>query len=174
MSQLWPLTVTVPPNTPATAPLITPWALADANLDYIEIIVPDGNSGTAGIAVYWSGTQIIPWGTDSWLITNNEKIHIPVGSYITISGLAVWAYNTGIFPHTFYLRAHVTYTTTPVVTEAPAIGTTSLLGTDTTSFDESLSPSGILPDTSTADTLGELPAPDLSGENLTALPETII
>ena len=173
MSQLWPLTVTTPAGTLSSSPLITPWPLADANLEWIEIVVPDGPSGQVGVAVYWSGTQIVPWGTDSWIITNNEKLHIPVDSYITISGLSVYTYNEGIFDHTVYLRALVKYTTTPVVTEQSAIGTTSLQNEETSSYDESLTPGQL---TSTLSLQGPQETEQFSEPvqgSLTALPESV-
>jgi hypothetical protein len=174
MSQLWPLTVTVPPGTTLENPLIVPWSLADANLDFIDIIVPDGHSGLTGVAVYWSGTQVVPWGTGTWLVANDEKIHTPVGSYITISGLSVYAYNTGQFEHSFYLRAHVTYTTTPVVQESGTIGASTQEAPEGAEFDESLTPAGL---DSNLDESGESeiessPSP-VSGD-LTALPESIV
>jgi hypothetical protein len=173
MSQLWPLTVTVAANTPIDTPTIVPWPLADANLDFIDIIVPDGHSGQTGVAVFWSGTQIVPWGNDTWIVANDEKIHVPVNSYITISGLSVYAYNLGQFEHSFYLRAHVTYTTSPVVTQEGSIGTSEVLGTAGSIYDESLTPDGL---TGTADvvTSNEQFEPT-GGEtgSLTELPESV-
>jgi hypothetical protein len=174
MSQLWPLTVDTPAGVTPENPQITPWPLVDANLEYIDIIIPDGPSGQLGVAVYWSGTQIVPWGTDSWLITNDEKIHIPVDSYITVSGLAVYTYNQGIFGHTIYLRALVKYTTTPVVTQQGTIGASIQEAPEGAEYDESLTPAGL------DGNLDESGEPELdSSENpvsgdLTALPESII
>jgi hypothetical protein len=173
MDQLWPLTVTTPAGTLPSAPLVTPWPLADANLDYVEIIVPNGPSGQVGVAILWSGTQIIPWGNGTWIITNDEKIHIPVGSYITISGLAVQTYNEGIFPHTLYLRALVKYTTAPVVTEAPVIGSAAILGTGEETYDNSLAPAGLIGEASGEDT-GISPESAAGNEgDLSALPESV-
>jgi hypothetical protein len=173
MSQLWPLTVTVPAGTPATSPLIVPWPLVDANLDFIDIIVPDGHNGLTGVAVYWSGTQIVPWGTESWIVANNEKIHTPTNTYITVSGLSVYAYNTGVFPHSFYLRAHVTYTTNPVVGMEGPIGTTAEIGSPGAVYNESISPAGI--GSASIGLQSESPAFLTEGEesSLTALPETV-
>jgi hypothetical protein len=174
MSQLWPLTVTVPAGTAIDDPLIVPWPLADANLDFIDIIIPDGHSGLTGIAVYWSGTQVLPWGTDTWIVANDEKVHTPIGSYITISGLSVYAYNTGQFDHSFYLRAHVTYTTTPVVQESGTIGASIQQAPEGAEFDESLTPAGL---DSNLDESGEAEIESsespISGD-LTALPESIV
>ena len=173
MDQLWPLTVTVPAGTPPTAPLIVPWPLIDANLDYIDIIVPDGHSGQTGIAVYWSGTQILPWGTNSWIIANNEKIHTPITTYITIGGLEIYAYNTGQFDHSFYLRGHITYTTAPTVTAEGTIGTSQVLSSVDSSYDESLTPTGISalasPEESTS---GESLEDETSG-SISGLPESV-
>jgi len=174
MSQLWPLTVDTPAGITPENPQIIPWPLVDANLEYIDIIIPDGPSGQLGVAVYWSGTQIVPWGTDSWLITNDEKIHIPVDSYITVSGLSVYTYNEGIFPHTIYLRALVKYTTTPVVVEQGTIGASIQQAPEGAEYDESLTPAGL---DSNLDESGEAEieaSPDSTDSDLTELPESIV
>ena len=173
MSQLWPLTITTPAGTPIDNPLITPWPLVDANLDFIDIIIPDGPSGQLGVAVYWSGTQILPWGSNSWIITNNEKIHTPIDSYITIGGLSVYTYNLGIFDHTIYLRALIKYTTTPVVTEEGTIGVSTANAPEGATYDESLTPTGLVGSSADigvgTDEYSEQP---VSGD-LTALPESV-
>jgi len=173
MSQLWPLTVTVPPNTPENNPLIVPWPLTDANLDWIDIIVPDGHNGLTGVAVYWSGTQIIPWGTASWIVANDEKIHTPTNTYITISGLAVYAYNLGTFEHSFYLRGHVTYTTTPVVTQAGTVGASIQNAPEGATYDESLTPLGLTGTSAELGLTGTIPEEPTGAESLSALPETV-
>lgn len=173
MSQLWPLTVLTPAGTLPDAPLVTPWPLADANLDYIEIIIPPGPSGQVGVAVYWSGTQIVPWGTDSWIITDNEKVKVPVDSYITISGLSVYTYNEGIFDHSLYLRALVKYTTNPVITQAPVIGSAAILGTGEDTYDNSLTPEGLSGSASELPSQFEAPEGQITGTDMSALPETV-
>lgn len=173
MSQLWPLNVTTPAGTTSENPLVTQWPLVDANLDYIDIVVPDGPSGQVGVAVYWSGTQIVPWGTDSWLITNNEKIRVPLGTYITVDGLAVWTYNEGIFDHTIYLRALIRYTTTPVVTEAGTIGASTENAPEGATYDESLTPTGLTGTSAEEGTEGTETFAESTGSDITALPESV-
>jgi hypothetical protein len=173
MSQLWPLTVATPAGVLETAPQVTNWPMVDANLDYIEIIVPDGPSGQVGLAIFWAGTQIVPWGSGTWLITNSEKIHIPVDTYITVTGLQVMTYNLGIYEHTIYLRALIKYTAVPIVTEAPEIGTTQVLPGDEASYDESLTPETLTGNVLESPELaaeGELPFDESSS---TELPETV-
>ena len=170
MSQLWPLSVTVPAGTLPTAPIQVPWSLADVNLDYIDIVVPDGHSGQTGVQILWAGTVIIPWSESAYLIANNEKIHVEVGTYITVTGLVVQAYNEGIYDHSFYLRAHITYTTAPVVTQAPAIGTAVVTGSSSSTYQNTLTPSGISSLTSspagTTSIPGTVSAPGLTTASL--------
>ena len=173
MSQLWQMTITVPSGTQPNAPQLTPWVLADANLDYIEIIVPDGHSYITGVAIYWAGTQIVPWGYNSWLLANAEKLHIPVDSYITMSGLVVKTYNQGIYPHTFYLRAHVSYPASQAVAPEVTPGSALILPSDTGQFDNSLTPNLLLAETSPVEitSLPEIPAEAMP--SILSLPEMV-
>jgi hypothetical protein len=173
MDQLWPLTVTVPAGTAEDNPLIVPWPLVDANLDFIDIIIPDGHSGQTGIAVYWSGTQILPWGTDTWIVANDEKVHTPINSYITVSGLSVYAYNVGQFEHSFYLRAHITYTTTPVVSEEGTIGASTANAPEDAIYDESLTPTGLTGSSAEEGTESTESFNSAGESDLTALPESV-
>lgn len=108
MNRLYPLTIVTPKATLQSAPLVTPWPLEDAYLTSILIQVPDGHAGLTGLRILWSGQQIVPWGNNSYIVSNNEILTIPITSYITASGLTVHTFNTDIYDHSFYLRALIT------------------------------------------------------------------
>ena len=104
MDRLYYESVTIPAGTPLATPVSVPWPLEDNYLKYVDIVVPSGPSGLMGFRILWASQQIIPWGNNSYLVTDNEKIHVDVDSYITVTGLVIEGYNTDIFPHTIYLR----------------------------------------------------------------------
>lgn len=177
MDRLYYLSVSTPPNTPQSAPQLTPFPLEDNTLVYVDINVPPGNSATLGFRIMWAAQQVIPWGNNSWLLTDNEKVHVECDFAMTISGLVIETYNTDIFSHTIYIRALVrdmTIANQQLVNAAtggialPATvdvtdqyqGTDTSLGdmTDTTSDDESFLDST---DTSSMDST---PAEDTGGE----------
>jgi hypothetical protein len=107
MDRLYYLEVTTPANTPQSSPQSTPFPLEDNTLVYVDINVPPGNSATLGFRVMWAQQQVIPWGNNSWLLTDDEKVHVECNFAMTTSGLVVETYNVDIFPHTIYIRALV-------------------------------------------------------------------
>lgn len=100
--------VTTPANTAVAFPLSTKWALEDAYITIVSIVVPDGHNGLTGIRLLQANQEIIPWSNNAWLIANDEKIDIPYNGEITISGLVIQTYNTDAFDHTHNLRVVVT------------------------------------------------------------------
>jgi hypothetical protein len=127
MDRLYYLTVETPANTPLASPLSTPWPLEDNEFVYVDIMVPPGPSGLMGFRIMWASQQVVPWGNDSWLITDNEKIHVDCNFAMTITGLVIESYNTDIFPHTIYLRGLVrTMTPQAQAQVASLTGTTAL------------------------------------------------
>jgi hypothetical protein len=104
MDRLYYLEVTTPAGTLQSDLLSTTWILEENYLEYVDILIPDGPSGLLGFRILWAQQQVIPWGNNSFLTPNNEKIHVPVNDGITISGLVIESYNTDVFPHTINLR----------------------------------------------------------------------
>lgn len=101
-------TVAVPAGTLQSAPLDHPMPLEDANLKAISITVPDGHNGLTGIRVLWSGQQIVPWGNNSFIVANNRTIPVDFNDYITVTALKFEAFNTDVFPHSFYVEITIT------------------------------------------------------------------
>jgi hypothetical protein len=124
-NRVYPLTVTVPAGTLASAPLSVPFVTEDNVIVSIEIEVPPGHNGLTGIRVMKGDVQLIPWGANSW-ITANDYVHtFPVNDYVPTSDVKVQAYNTGTYPHNFFLRMTMTLYTPPSAglgsTEAAAL-----------------------------------------------------
>jgi hypothetical protein len=107
LDRLYYLEVPTPANTPLAIPLSTPWPLEDNEFVYVDILVPPGPSGLLGFRILWANQQVVPWGNDSWLITDDEKIHVDCDFAMTVTGLVVQSYNTDIYEHTIYLRGLV-------------------------------------------------------------------
>jgi hypothetical protein len=123
MDRLYQLAALIPAGTPVSAPVTIPWPLEDNQLLSIDIMVPDGPSGTVGFQVSQAQQQIVPWGNSGYLITNDEKIKYEYDDQITSTGLALIGYNTDIYPHTIYLRATITNLPEPGDNPEAAIAT---------------------------------------------------
>jgi hypothetical protein len=105
--RVYDIAFTVPPGTPANAPVSVPWVTEDNTIVDIELEVPPGHNGLTGIRVVKGSVQLIPWSAGTFIIANDYSRTFPVGAYIPTSDLTLQGYNTGAYPHTFYLRMTV-------------------------------------------------------------------
>jgi len=108
MDRIYYLVITVPAGTQQSAPYQESIALEDNQLSNIACIVPDGHCGLTGIRLLQSQQQVWPWGNNSYIVANGEKIEIPYEDEITSSGMVAEGYNTDIFDHSFYFRFTIT------------------------------------------------------------------
>lgn len=155
------LTVTVPAGTQQSGPISVPWVTEDNTIVDIEIEVPPGHNGLTGIRIMKGDTQLLPYGSNTWITANNYSRVFPIGQFTPTTDLAVQAYNTGAYAHNFYLRMSVTTfdpgltVTSPTEASALDLGATSITS-------DPLSPEGILG----ADTVGALIAGDVQPADL--------
>lgn len=172
-SRIYPLTVTVPAGTGPSTPLITPWFTEDNTIVSIELDIPPGHNGLTGIRVMKGDIQLIPWGSNSWIIGNDIDHTFPVNAYVPTKDVAIWAYNNGSYQHSFYLRMWVEDYNPPTGTQPLGEGGALPVGTITPSPDP-LSPDAILgPDTTAALVNGDVTAADIAPvftDNLTVAP----
>jgi hypothetical protein len=119
-------TVLVPANTLASAPISQPTRFPARVVEAVEIVVPPGPNGNVGFRLENSGIPVIPYDSDAWVITNDEKIVWPLSGYITSGSWGVRAYNTGTQDHVIYLR----FLLNIPPSNTPAIGTVALISAD--------------------------------------------
>lgn len=167
--RVFSITVVVPAGTLLTSPLSTPWVTEDNTIVSIEIEIPPGHNGQTGIRLLKGDVQILPFGSNSWIIANDTDKTFPIGSYVPTGDLIIQTYNTGIYSHSFYLRmtteTYVPAPSTPNATEASALD----LGAASSSADP-LSPDAVLgPGTAAALTAGDVTAADIAPVDLTTM-----
>lgn len=97
-------TAVVPAGVTAAAPRSFDMSFPPRTVDTLEIIVPPGPSGVVGFAVTNSGIRVIPYNSDDWIITSNEKIVWPLNGYVDSGSWELLAYNTGNDTHSIYVR----------------------------------------------------------------------
>lgn len=107
MHQFTPLLVTVPANTPASAPVTKSWGVYPGWLAYVIIDIPGGHNGLTGIRLTYQTTPVIPFDLSSWLIGSGQRYEVPWQDEVMAQGLRVQAYNTDAWPHSFYLYADI-------------------------------------------------------------------
>lgn len=142
-SRVHSLAVTVPAGTPASAPQVTPWVTEDQYVESIRVLVPPGHNGQTGIKVVKGDVQILPFGGTNWIIANNTEILFPVNQAMATSDVTVQTYNTGFFPHTFFLYITINDVPVPVSTAGPTESGTADLPVASSAPDP-LSPDAIL------------------------------
>jgi len=96
--------VTIPAGTPISANFTVSIAMPTRIIDQIDIVVPPGPRGEVGFQIGSSGAQIIPTQTGTYIVTDDEVIHFPLTDQIDSGGWEVFAYNTGQYDHTLYIR----------------------------------------------------------------------
>lgn len=93
-------TVTVPAGTAVAAGFTSPLVMPARVVTEIHIRVPPGPRGEVGFAIGSGGLNIVPIGTNSWIVTDNEDLIYPLDDTITSGAWQLLAYNTGSFDHT--------------------------------------------------------------------------
>lgn len=168
-ARIYETSVTVPAGTLPTAPQVTSWVTEDNDVLDIEVEIPPGHNGLTGVRVMKGDVQLLPFGTNTWLIANDYSRVFTVGEYLPTVDVKIQAYNQGSFSHTFYLRMTVVNHTVPVPAVPAGTGAPLTFGA-TQPAPDPLSPDAILgPDTAAGLASGIITAADLQP----AIPEDL-
>lgn len=97
-------TFTVPAGITSDAPAILDMTFPPREVRGIEIVIPPGANGVVGFQLQNSGLPVIPYDSDSWIITNDEVISWPLSGYINSGSWQIAGYNTGVNDHAVYIR----------------------------------------------------------------------
>lgn len=116
-SEIYAFNISVPAGTPISAPQITALSLPPRTVQAVEWLIPPGPRGLLGFALGSSGQPTIPYGLGSWIIGDDVDDHWDLTDQIESGAWQVWAYNTGDFRHTVYLR----FLLAPLSANAPII-----------------------------------------------------
>ena len=89
------------PGVTSASPTVTSLAMPAVDVVGIEIVVPDGVNGLAGIALASGGQRMIPENTGGWIIRNADVVRWDVDGYINTGAWQALSYNADLFTHTF-------------------------------------------------------------------------
>lgn len=98
------VTFTVAAGTAIATPQSQDISFTPAIVVGVEIFVPSGHNGNTGLQLDEAHTQIIPNTAGDWIIANNERIEWPLQNLSNTGNWQAVGYNTGRYPHTFYIR----------------------------------------------------------------------
>lgn len=114
--------VTVNALTAKGTPATTQTRFPSGTVVNVEIVIPAGVAGLAGLRISCSGTQLFPINTGSWLIGDNEVVTRDVYNWPNSGRIDVEAFNEDIHAHTFQVRYAVAENPLPAPV-APVTGT---------------------------------------------------
>lgn len=97
-------TVTIPAGTTQAAPFTQSLAIPPRTVSRLQITVPPGPSGLMGFAVQNSGVTVIPYLSDSYIVTAGEFIDWELDGYIDSGSWQAVGYNLDVIAHSFYVR----------------------------------------------------------------------
>lgn len=103
--------VTVPAGTPKSAPLAFNLNMPPRIVQLIDVEVPPGPRGEVGFSIGQAGNAIFPYEPGAFIVTDDRVVEIPLEDANTSGSWQVFAYNTGSFPHTLYVRFFCDLTT---------------------------------------------------------------
>lgn len=116
--------LTVPAGTPQASPISQAVVLDDITLDSVQIIIPAGHFNLTGVAIVSQGNPVVPFTIGTFISGNGESPEFAYGAEVGANMLTVIAFNTDIYPHTFYFRWRMSPLTSAAVTiESPQAST---------------------------------------------------
>lgn len=167
--RIYDIAFTVPAGTPQDSPVSSKWVTEDNVIDNIELEVPPGHNGLTGIRIVKGGVNLIPWSAGTWIVANDYSRVFPVGAYMPTGDLTIQGYNTGAYPHTFYLRMSVS-DYNPAVQQAQVSAGPAVPADQIIPSPDPLSPDALLgSDTASALTDGTLTADQVAPVDVTDL-----
>ena len=168
-ARIWEIQVTVPAGTLQAAPQVTPWITEDNLINLIELEVPPGHNGLTGIRVMKGDVPLLPYNSNSFIVANAYTNSFPVNDYVPTRDVSIQAFNTGAYPHTFYLRMTVSDWDTSGGKSVPSESQALPVGQATIPPDP-LSPDAILgPGIASGLAAGQITADELAGEQTQSL-----
>lgn len=115
-SEIRSFQVTIPANTPQTAPITQSVAFPPRTVTAVRWKVPPGPSGLMGWALTYAGNPAIPRVQGTYIVTDNDADTWGLEGYPDQGNWSVTGYNTDIYDHTVYLDFLLDQNTAPDTT----------------------------------------------------------
>ena len=93
-------------NTPSSAPLSITVPISTVMLWRMEVRIPPGHAGLTGIALFDSGSPVIPWATSGtpWIIGNDDLLEYPYNKELGSSITLVYYNTSTLYTHGWQVR----------------------------------------------------------------------
>lgn len=132
--EIYQFTLAIPAGTLSAAPVTQSCKLPVRQVDWLQVVVPPGSGGLVGWNVKVSGTTVIPFNSDPFIITANENITWPIENAPVSGDWSVAGYNLGSFSHTVYFRFGVSLVPPKAVVTTSMIDDQALNATTAPTF----------------------------------------
>lgn len=114
--QIRSYSVTVPAETPQTAPLESDLSFPGGDVERIDIRIPPGHAGLTGFQLAQGHQAVIPINDGEFIVGDQESFSWPIDGFIDSGDWQFIAYNVDRFEHTFYVRLLIQVVQTVLVT----------------------------------------------------------
>jgi hypothetical protein len=125
--------VKIPAGTAKTTPASTDISIPQYVVSRIIVTIPPGPNGLMGFRLANASVQVIPYGSNDWIIGNNRIVEWDLEEQITSGSWQVIGYNTGTYDHSIQLEFNVSPVPVPgpagVTVSAADLSTATLLDT---------------------------------------------
>lgn len=118
--RVYAFTITAPALTAVTAPVMQSCNFPDGTMDQITVQIPNGHCGLTGLQIESGGEQLVPLALGTWFVGDNLVEAFPFTDAPNNGNWNLVAYNTDVYPHTFYVRFYVSENTPAPTSSAPA------------------------------------------------------
>lgn len=106
-------TATIPAGTAITAPVTVSVAFPVRVVRSVDWSIPPGAQGVMGWQLAMGGVQVVPYGSDTWVIDNGTSGTFSLDGYPDSGAWQVIGYNTGAYQHSVFLVFHLDLPTRP-------------------------------------------------------------
>lgn len=94
----------IPAGTVQASPVRIDMSFPPRQVERIEIRVPPGPAGLMGFALQNSGTTIIPYGSDAFIVAADDAMEWDLADYVDSGSWQLLGFNTDTNDHHVYVR----------------------------------------------------------------------
>ena len=99
--------ITIPVGSSRAAPVTFQMQQPSRRVESIEVDVPSGPNGNTGFQIASSGVPVIPHNLGAWIVPNAQHFVWASAIWPSSGDWQLIAYNTGLYPHTLWVRFNV-------------------------------------------------------------------
>ena len=99
--------VSTPPGTLQATPQVVVADLPAGNLESLDLTIPPGHLGFTGFSLRLASATILPYSNPGQFIVGDSLQETFIIGVDIDTGVRVVTYNTGQYPHAFYIRYRI-------------------------------------------------------------------